>query len=195
VIAGSAENASTASIWLSGIGARHSTNDVNGLPSEIQRRSRSRIALGITETNQRDEQQQISTPQNTRNRLLNMARRGRDATPRRKKHRQRSTMQCVTERSSSSLARYAVRLSEYTDITSTTTSRSKSDGYAQNTTQSFTDNSEAVLDKVWYWNVKLPERKGQRCRILARGRMNSIMVEFEDGKRYIVSRRAVRDAS
>ena len=34
---------------------------------------------------------------------------------------------------------------------------------------------------TWFWKTKLPERKGQRCRVLAMGKMNSILVEFEDG--------------
>jgi len=39
----------------------------------------------------------------------------------------------------------------------------------------------------------LPERKGQRCRILVRAkRMNSVLVEFEDGFRVVTSRYAVR---
>jgi len=45
---------------------------------------------------------------------------------------------------------------------------------------------------IWYWRKKLPERKNQRCRILARGKMNSVLVEFEDGYRVITSRYAVR---
>lgn len=51
-------------------------------------------------------------------------------------------------------------------------------------------------DHVWYWRKK-PEgqdRKDQRCRVLARGKMNSIVVEFEDGYRVITSRYAVRRA-
>jgi len=36
------------------------------------------------------------------------------------------------------------------------------------------------------------DRHGQPCRVLARGRMNSICVEFEDGWRAITSRNAVR---
>ena len=48
------------------------------------------------------------------------------------------------------------------------------------------------FDYVWHWLVLLPERKGQRCRILARGALNSICVEFEDGEKHIVSRYAVR---
>lgn len=49
-----------------------------------------------------------------------------------------------------------------------------------------------VYDHVWYWRARLPERKGQRCRVWARGAMNSIGVEFEDGYRTVTSRYAVR---
>jgi len=45
---------------------------------------------------------------------------------------------------------------------------------------------------VWFWRSRLPERKGQRCRVLARGNMNSVLVEFEDGQRVVTSRHAVR---
>jgi hypothetical protein len=44
----------------------------------------------------------------------------------------------------------------------------------------------------WHWRTKLPDRHGQRCRIIARGRLNSVMVEFEDGYRVVTSRFAVR---
>lgn len=45
-----------------------------------------------------------------------------------------------------------------------------------------------------YWRVKtrLPERKGQSCRVLAYGRMNSVWVEFADGFQVITSRNYVR---
>ena len=45
-----------------------------------------------------------------------------------------------------------------------------------------------------YWRVraKLPERFGQRCRVLARGKMNSCLVEFEDGWLVVTSRNFVR---
>jgi hypothetical protein len=48
------------------------------------------------------------------------------------------------------------------------------------------------FDHVWFWRSRLPERKGQRCRVLVRGGMNSIAVEFEDGYMVITSRYAVR---
>jgi hypothetical protein len=50
------------------------------------------------------------------------------------------------------------------------------------------------FDHVWWWRARLPGRKGQKCRVLVRGRMNSILVEFEDGYRVVTSRYAVRKA-
>ena len=47
---------------------------------------------------------------------------------------------------------------------------------------------------VWFWKAKLPERRGQRCRVVAQGRLNSVLVEFEDGYRVVTSRYAVRRA-
>ena len=48
---------------------------------------------------------------------------------------------------------------------------------------------------VWWWRSRLPDRKGQRCRVTARGSLNSIRVEFPDGFRVVTSRWAVRRAS
>ena len=45
---------------------------------------------------------------------------------------------------------------------------------------------------TWFWRSRLPERKGHVCRVLARGAMNSILVEFQDGYRVVTSRYAVR---
>lgn len=47
---------------------------------------------------------------------------------------------------------------------------------------------------VWFWKSKLPERKGQRCRVLTQGRLNSVLVEFEDGFLVVTSRYAIRRA-
>lgn len=52
----------------------------------------------------------------------------------------------------------------------------------------------AKFDQVWFWKKKLPERKGQRCRVLAVGKKNSCLVEFEDGFQVLTSRYAVRKA-
>lgn len=49
-----------------------------------------------------------------------------------------------------------------------------------------------VMDYVWFWKSKLGSRKGQPCKVIARGKMNSILVEFADGYKAITSRYAVR---
>lgn len=43
---------------------------------------------------------------------------------------------------------------------------------------------------IYFWNRM--ERKGQFCRVITRGKMNSCEVEFEDGFRAITSRNALR---
>lgn len=45
-----------------------------------------------------------------------------------------------------------------------------------------------------YWRVRarLPERFGQRCRVLARGSRSTILIEFEDGYLVATSRNYVR---
>jgi hypothetical protein len=45
---------------------------------------------------------------------------------------------------------------------------------------------------VWGNNPKRETLKGRRCRVLARGKKNSILVEFENGQKEIVSRNSVR---
>ncbi len=45
---------------------------------------------------------------------------------------------------------------------------------------------------IWFWRKKLKHRKGTRCKVLVRGKMNSILVEFEDGFKVVTSRYAVR---
>jgi len=50
-----------------------------------------------------------------------------------------------------------------------------------------------IYDQVWRWRARLGERCGQRCRVVARGAKNSVLVEFEaDGYRVVTSRYAVR---
>lgn len=48
------------------------------------------------------------------------------------------------------------------------------------------------MTHVYRWGKYIPAWKGRRCRVLARGKMNSIQVEFENGERAITSRYAVR---
>jgi hypothetical protein len=48
---------------------------------------------------------------------------------------------------------------------------------------------------IWRVAARLPERKGRRCRVLVRSRrMNSALVEFEDGFQVVTSRNYVRRA-
>jgi hypothetical protein len=49
-----------------------------------------------------------------------------------------------------------------------------------------------MMTHFWRVRATLPDRFGQPCRVVARGRMNSIQVEFADGVNHIVSRYAVR---
>ena len=41
---------------------------------------------------------------------------------------------------------------------------------------------------VWRVKTKLPERYMTLCRVIARGKLNSCLVEFEDGFRVVTSR-------
>lgn len=53
-------------------------------------------------------------------------------------------------------------------------------------------NLGAPFDRRWRLRVRLAERHGQLCRVLARGGRNSALIEFQDGTRHIVSRNAFR---
>lgn len=48
------------------------------------------------------------------------------------------------------------------------------------------------MTHLWRWRVRRPDRKGQPCCILARGKLNSCLVQFADGERVVTSRYAVR---
>jgi hypothetical protein len=52
---------------------------------------------------------------------------------------------------------------------------------------------EATHTYTWGNNPKRATLKGRACRILLKGRMRSVMVEFENGQREIVSIRALRE--
>lgn len=45
-----------------------------------------------------------------------------------------------------------------------------------------------MTEYVWRVRTRLPERYGTRCQVLARGKMNSCMVKFEDGYKVVTSR-------
>jgi hypothetical protein len=46
----------------------------------------------------------------------------------------------------------------------------------------------------WYYKKYMPERKGQPCRILARGKgcIKNVLVEFEDGFKVVSTRFCAR---
>jgi hypothetical protein len=44
---------------------------------------------------------------------------------------------------------------------------------------------------VWRVKTRLPERYLMPCRVLVRGKMNSCLVEFEDGYKVVTSRNYV----
>lgn len=44
----------------------------------------------------------------------------------------------------------------------------------------------------WSNNDKRAALKGRPCRILIKGKMNSVLVEFEDGERVVTSIRALK---
>jgi len=50
----------------------------------------------------------------------------------------------------------------------------------------------------WVWGPKAGrrelDRKGEHCRVICRGAMNSALVEFADGFRAVVSRNGLRRA-
>ena len=47
----------------------------------------------------------------------------------------------------------------------------------------------------WYWRSRLPDRHGELFRVLARGALNSCMIEFlSDGWIVVTSRNALRKA-
>lgn len=54
-----------------------------------------------------------------------------------------------------------------------------------------------VYNYIWYWRpswMRPIDRKGARCRVVVRGKKNSVLVEFEDGFQVVTSRYAVRKA-
>ncbi len=49
-----------------------------------------------------------------------------------------------------------------------------------------------IFDRYWRVRATMPERFGQRLRVIARGTMNSALVEFEDGTKHVVGRWSFR---
>lgn len=55
-----------------------------------------------------------------------------------------------------------------------------------------TSNSSNGAATVYLYAWDRCGRKGQRCRVLARGKMNSCLLQFEDGWRMVTSRNSLR---
>ena len=51
-----------------------------------------------------------------------------------------------------------------------------------------------LIKYIYRWRVYRPELYGQRSVVIARGKMNSAWVRFDDGTNHIVSRNALRKA-
>lgn len=47
----------------------------------------------------------------------------------------------------------------------------------------------------WANNEKRKTLKGRKCKVLARGKMNSCLIEFENGQQECISRNALRKAA
>lgn len=52
--------------------------------------------------------------------------------------------------------------------------------------------SEQLYEYRWSNNPKRARMFGRICKVLARGKMNSCSVEFENGERCIISRNALK---
>jgi len=54
-----------------------------------------------------------------------------------------------------------------------------------------------LINYIYKWknNSKRQSLYGKHCRVLARGKMNSALVEFENGDREVISRNALRRLS
>ena len=77
---------------------------------------------------------------------------------------------------------YVVTTSSRTDMTST--------GEGIDTLMVFVTHTYA-----WGNNEKRVALKGRHCRVVARGRMRSVLVEFGNGERVVTSERALRRAA
>lgn len=54
------------------------------------------------------------------------------------------------------------------------------------------DSLQSAYYYAWKNNEKRRTLYGRKCQVLARGKMNSVLIEFENGKREVVSRNSVR---
>jgi hypothetical protein len=54
------------------------------------------------------------------------------------------------------------------------------------------DASEYCYRFMWKNNERRAQLFGRRCKLVCSGKLGSVMVEFQDGQREVVSRRALR---
>lgn len=54
--------------------------------------------------------------------------------------------------------------------------------------------SQPEFKYIWYWRKRLGEYKGRPCRLLAVGKLNSVLIEFKDGRKFVTDRRGLRKA-
>jgi hypothetical protein len=101
---------------------------------------------------------------------------------------------CSVGRVSSRVRRQMVRLASSTSAIPTTTVYGRTVQRAHSCGGSLERMAGVSNDFNHVWRVKtiLPGRKGERCRVLAYGAMNTILVEFEDGYKVTTSRFFVR---
>ena len=52
--------------------------------------------------------------------------------------------------------------------------------------------NNALYIYTWGNNPKRASLKGHRCKVIARGALNSCLAEFENGQREVISRNALR---
>lgn len=48
------------------------------------------------------------------------------------------------------------------------------------------------MTHIYRWRKWRPEWFGRACRVIARGRLNSLLIEFQNGERTVTSRYAIR---
>lgn len=65
-------------------------------------------------------------------------------------------------------------------------------GMSSSTPEEFFSGSGEFFEYVWGNNSKRAGYKGRICKIIARGKMNSVLIEFENGERTVTSKWALR---
>jgi len=48
------------------------------------------------------------------------------------------------------------------------------------------------MTHIWYWKKILGTYRGKACKLLKVGKLNNVLIEFEDGFKVITNRRGLR---